>query len=51
METRQTIRERERLKKTIRDTIKKNIKVKDLDINMIVDRILWRKLIYVADCT
>jgi len=36
--------------KTIRETIKKDLEINELDRNMVVyDRILWRNLIHVAD--
>ena len=51
MERRQTIRGRGRPKKTIREVIKKDLKINGLDRSMVLDRILWRKLIHVADPT
>ncbi|KAH1257526.1 Transposon TX1 uncharacterized protein [Glycine max] len=51
MERRQTIRGRGRPKKTIREFIKKDLELNDLDRSMILDRTLWRKLIHVADPT
>ncbi|RZC03247.1 2-keto-3-deoxy-L-rhamnonate aldolase [Glycine soja] len=51
MERRQTIRGRGRPKKTIREVIKKDLELNDLDRSMILDRTLWRKLIHVADPT
>ncbi|KAH1222459.1 Craniofacial development protein 2 [Glycine max] len=51
MERRQTIRGRGRPKKTIREVIKKNLKINGLDRSMVLDRTLWRKLIHVADPT
>ncbi|KAL5128533.1 Craniofacial development protein 2 [Glycine soja] len=51
MERRQTIRGRGRPKKTIREVIKKNLELNDLDRSMVLDRTLWRKLIHVADPT
>ncbi|KAH1257082.1 Craniofacial development protein 2 [Glycine max] len=51
MERRQTIRGRGRPKKTIREVIKKDLELNDLDRSMVLDRILWRKLIHVADPT
>ncbi|KAH1241290.1 putative PKHD-type hydroxylase [Glycine max] len=51
MERRQTIRGRGRPKKTIREVIKKDLKLNDLDRSMVLDRTLWRKLIHVADPT
>jgi len=37
--------------KTIRETIRKNLKVNELDPNMIYARTLWRNLINVVDPT
>ncbi|RZB42906.1 hypothetical protein D0Y65_053489 [Glycine soja] len=51
MERRQTIRGRGRPKKTIREVIKKDLELHDLDRSMVLDRTLWRKLIHVADPT
>ncbi|KAH1243240.1 LINE-1 reverse transcriptase [Glycine max] len=51
MERRQTIRDRGRPKKTIREVIKKDLELNDLDRSMVLDRTLWRKLIHVADPT
>ncbi|KAH1251469.1 hypothetical protein GmHk_05G014337 [Glycine max] len=51
MERRQTIRDRERPKKTIREVLKKDLELNDLDRSMVLDRTLWRKLIHVADPT
>ncbi|KAH1225701.1 Craniofacial development protein 2 [Glycine max] len=51
MERRQTIRGRGRPKKTIREVIKKDLELNDLDRSMVLDRTLWRKLIHVADST
>ncbi|KAH1193222.1 Craniofacial development protein 2 [Glycine max] len=51
MERRQTIRGRGRSKKTIREVIKKDLELNDLDRSMVLDRTLWRKLIHVADPT
>ncbi|KAH1262863.1 hypothetical protein GmHk_02G005393 [Glycine max] len=51
MERRQTIRGRGRPKKTIREVIKKDFELNDLDRSMVLDRTLWRKLIHVADPT
>ena len=48
---RQTIRGRGRPKKTIREVIKKDLEINDLDRSMVLDRTLWRKLIHVADPT
>ncbi|KAL5168243.1 LINE-1 retrotransposable element ORF2 protein [Glycine soja] len=43
MERRQTIRGRGRPKKTIREVIKKDLELNDLDRSMVLDRTLWRK--------
>ncbi|KAH1214111.1 Craniofacial development protein 2 [Glycine max] len=51
MERRQTIRGRGRPKKTIREVIKNDLELNDLDRSMVLDRTLWRKLIHVADPT
>ncbi|KAL5146330.1 Craniofacial development protein 2 [Glycine soja] len=51
MERRQTIRGKGRPKKTIREVIKKDLELNDLDRSMVLDRTLWRKLIHVADPT
>ncbi|XP_040866013.1 plant cysteine oxidase 3 isoform X6 [Glycine max] len=51
MERRQTIRGRGRPKKTIREVIKKDLELNDLDRSMVLDRTLWRKLIHVANPT
>ncbi|KAL5154345.1 Craniofacial development protein 2 [Glycine soja] len=51
MERRQTIRGRGRPKKTIREVIKKDLELNDLDRSMVLDRTLWRRLIHVADPT
>jgi hypothetical protein len=37
--------------KTIRETIKKDLHINELDKNMVFDRTLWRRLIHVADPT
>ena len=51
MKRRQTIRGRGRPKKTIREVIKKDLELNDLDRSMVLDRTLWQKLIHVADPT
>ncbi|KAL5184476.1 LINE-1 retrotransposable element ORF2 protein [Glycine soja] len=51
MERRQTIRDRGRPKKIIREVIKKDLELNDLDRSIVLDRTLWRKLIHVADPT
>jgi len=37
--------------KTIRETIKIDLGINELDRNMVYDRTLWRRLIHVADPT
>jgi hypothetical protein len=44
-------RGRGRPRKTIRETIRKDLEVNELDPNMVYDRTLWRNLIHVADPT
>ena len=51
MEESQVKRGKGRPKKTIRETIRKDLEVNELDANMVFDRTLWRYLIYVADPT
>ena len=51
MEESQIKRGRGRPRKTIRETIKKDLEVNELDPNMVHDRTLWRHLIHVADPT
>lgn len=51
MEGSQTIRGRGRSRKIIRETIRKDLKINELDRNMVFDRTLWHNLIYVADPT
>ena len=51
MEESRVKRGRERPKKTIRETIRIDLEVNELDPNMIFDRTLWRHLIHVADPT
>jgi len=51
MEESQVIRGRGRHRKTIRETIKKDLEVNELDPNLIYDKTLWRNLIHVADPT
>lgn len=46
---RQIIRGKGKSRKTIKEVIKKDLKINDLDRNMVFDRTLSRKLIYVAD--
>jgi multimeric flavodoxin WrbA len=47
----QITRDRRRRRKTIRKIIQKDLKVNELDRDMIYDRVLWRHLILVADPT
>jgi hypothetical protein len=51
MEESQGKRGRGRPKKTIRETIREDLEVNELDPNMVFDRTLWRHLIHVADPT
>ena len=51
MERRQTIRGRGRPKKTIREVIKKDLELNDLNRSMVLDITLWRKLIHAANPT
>jgi hypothetical protein len=51
MEKSQVKRGRGRLRKTIRETVRKDLEVNELDPNMIYDRTLWHNLIHVADPT
>ena len=51
MEESQVKRGRGRPRKTIKETIRKNLEVNELDPNMVYDRTLWRNLIRVADLT
>ena len=44
-------RGRGRPRKTIGETVKKDLHVNGLNINMIYDRALWHRLIHVADST
>ena len=44
-------RGRGRPRKTIRETIRKDLEVNELDPNLFYDRTLWRNLIHVADPT
>jgi hypothetical protein len=39
------------LRKTIRETIKKDLEINELDRDVIYNRILWRRLIHVAEPT
>jgi hypothetical protein len=51
MEESQVKRGRGRPRKPIRETIRKNLEVSELDPNMIYDIALWHNLIHVADPT
>ena len=51
MEESHVKRGRGRPKKTIRETIRKDLEVNELDSNLVYDRTLWRNLIHVADPT
>jgi hypothetical protein len=42
---------RGRPRKTIRETIKKDLEINEFDQNMVNDRALWRNLIHVASPT
>jgi hypothetical protein len=42
---------RGRPKKTIAETIKKDLEINELEKDMVFDRPLWRRLIHVADPT
>lgn len=44
-------RGRGKRRKTIRETINKDLEINELDRNMVCDRTLWRCLIHVADPT
>jgi len=51
MEENHVKRGRGRPKKTIRETIRKDLEVNELDSNLVYDRTLWRNLIHVDDPT
>jgi len=51
MEESQVKRGRRRPMKTIRETIRKDLEVNELDPNLVYDRTLWCHLIHVADPT
>jgi hypothetical protein len=51
MEDSQITRGRERPRKTIRETIRKDLEINKLDPNIVYNRTLWRNLIHVADRT
>lgn len=42
---------RGRLRKIIREVVKKDLEINNLDKSMVRNRTLWRKLIYVVDPT
>lgn len=45
------IRGRGRLRKTIREIIKTDLEMNDLDRSMVMDLTLWQKLIHVVEST
>lgn len=51
MEDCQAKRDDGRARKTIRETIIKDVEVHELNSNMVYDRTLWLNLIYLADLT
>jgi len=51
MESSQIIRGRRRPRKTIREVIKKDLAINELDRYMVYDRTLWCRLIHVAGPT
>jgi len=51
MEENQVKRCRGRLRKIIREIIRKNLEVNELNPNMVYDKTLWCHLIHVADLT
>jgi len=51
MEESHVKRDRGRPKKTIRETIRKDLEVNELDSNLVYDITLWRNLTHVADPT
>lgn len=51
MEMSQIVRGKGRPRKIIREVIKKDIEINNLDKSMTLDRLLWRKSIHVADPT
>lgn len=51
MERSKKTRDRGRPRRTIRKVIKKNLKINDSDRSMVLLRIVWQKLIHVADLT
>ena len=51
IEDSQITRGRERRRKTIRETIRKDLNINELDPNIVYNRTLWRNLIHIADPT
>jgi len=51
MKDSQITRGRGRPRKTIRETIRKNLEIIELDANVVYDRTLWCNLIHAADST
>jgi hypothetical protein len=51
MEGSQITRGRERPRKTIRETIEKDLEINELNRNMVYDRTFWLNLIHVANLT
>lgn len=51
MERGQIVRGRGRPRKIIREAIKKDLELNNLDKSMVLDRTFWRNLIHVADPT
>ena len=51
MEDNLVVKVRERLRKIINKTIKKDLDINSVNVNMIYDKILWHYLIYIADST
>ena len=51
MEGSQITRGRGRPRKTMRETIRKDLEINELEKDMVFDRTLWRRLIHVADRT
>jgi len=49
MKDSQITRGKGRPRKTIRETIRKDLQINELDRNMVYDRTLWCNLIHVAD--
>lgn len=51
MESSQIIRSRGRPSKTISETIRKDLKIYELDRDMMYDKVLWHLLIHIANPT